>query len=113
MSKLHIWSYIIIAVLVAVAANSVATVWAGKDSKFTIWLLFLLILSPLVFICFGLVTSKIGLAIGSGTIDSLLTVTTILVGLVVFREWGSLSMYQYIGVGLTIGGVVLMHINTD
>lgn len=111
MSKLHIWIYIIIAVLIALAANSIATVWAGKDSKFTIWLLALVLISPLVFITFGLVTSKVGLVVSSGTIDSLLTVSTILVGLFIFREWSSISMYQLTGIGFTIVGIILMHIH--
>lgn len=111
MSKFHIWILIIIAVVVALAANSIATIWAGKESKFTLWLLALILISPLVFVTFGLVTSKIGLFVSAGTIDSLLTISTILVGLFVFREWSTISTYQLIGVGFTVAGVVLMHIH--
>ncbi|MDO8471390.1 MAG: hypothetical protein Q7S49_02170 [bacterium] len=109
MNKLRIWLYIISAVAVAVTANSISTVWASKENKFTsIWFLLLIIISPLVFITFGLVTSKLGLSISSATIDSLLTVATILVGLFVFHEWNNISLYQYIGIFLTISGIVLM-----
>ncbi len=109
MSKFDMWFYIIISVAVAVAANSVSAIWAGKESKFTIWLLILLIISPIVFITFGLVASKIGLAGSSATIDSLLTISTILIGLFVFREWSTVSVYQYSGMALAITGIVLMH----
>jgi len=109
MSKLRIWLYVISAVTVAVTANSISAIWASKEDKFTsIWFLLLIIISPLVFITFGLVTSKLGLSISSATIDSLLTVATILVGLFIFREWNNVSLYQYIGIFLTVSGIVLM-----
>jgi multidrug transporter EmrE-like cation transporter len=108
MDRLHAWFYIIVAVLIALAANSISTIWAGKENKFTIWLLLLLIISPLVFITFGIATSKIGLVISSGTIDALLTISTILVGLFIFNEWNTLSIYQYIGVAFSVAGIILM-----
>jgi len=109
MSKLQIWMYVIGAVIVAVLANSISTIWASKDSKFTsIWFVLLLIISPFVFITFGLVTSKLGLSVSSATIDSLLTITTILVGLFIFHEWSNFSMYQLTGILLTISGIGLM-----
>ncbi len=112
MSKLQIWLYTIGAVVVAVLANSISAVWASKEDKFTsVWFLLMIIISPLVFMTFGLVTSKLGLSITSATIDSLLTVTTILVGLFVFHEWNNVSSYQYIGIFLTILGIVLMQFN--
>lgn len=109
MSKLQVWFYIITAVVIAVAANSISAIWAGKESKFfSVWFLLLLVISPLVFITFGIVTSKIGLAVTSGTVDALLTISTILVGLFIFNEWNSVSMYQYVGMALSIFGIILM-----
>lgn len=108
MGKFQIWLYIIGAIFIAVTANSISTIWAGKENKFTIWLLMLILISPFVFISFGLVTSKIGLALTSGTIDSLLTVSTILVGLFIFKEWGTLNLYQYSGMALAVLGIILM-----
>ena len=112
MSKLQNWSYIILAVVVAIAANSISAVWASRENKFsTIWFLLLLLISPIVFITFGVVTSRIGLSVSSATIDSLLTVGTILVGLFLFHEWDKISLYQYMGIILTISGIILMQIN--
>lgn len=108
-SKLGTWASIVLAVAVALTANYISTVWAGKESKFTVWLLALIIISPLVFITFGLVTSKLGLAATSATIDSLLTVSTILVGLFLLNEWSSMSVYQYLGIVLAIGGIILIN----
>ncbi len=108
MSKVQIWSYVIGAVLIALAANSISAVWASKEDRFNPWLIAVIVISPFVFITFGLVTSKIGLVLSSGTIDSLLTISTILVGLFLFNEWSTLSLYQYFGVGFAALGIILM-----
>jgi len=108
MNKFQIWLYIISAVVIALTANSISAVWAAKESKFTIWLLLLIIISPFVFITFGLVTTKLGLAVSSGTIDSLLTISTILVGLFLFKELGNISFYQYFGIAFSVTGIILM-----
>lgn len=102
------WFYVIGAVSVAVLANSISAIWASKESKFTIWLLPLIIISPIVFITFGLVTSKLGLTISAGTIDSLLVISTILVGLFLFNEWNTMSPYQYVGISLAVAGIIFM-----
>ena len=69
----------------------------------------LVLISPLVFITFGLVTARMGVAIASGTIDALLTVGTVILGLLVFGEWSKLSFYQYMGLLCVFAGIVLMH----
>ncbi len=109
MSKLQIWLYIFGAVSIAVLANSISVIWAtNKGGKFSVWLLLLVVISPLVFITFGLTASKLGLSMGSAIIDSLLTIATILVGLFLFKEWGNVSVYQYIGMFLAVSGIILM-----
>ncbi|OHA95642.1 MAG: hypothetical protein A3C62_01635 [Candidatus Zambryskibacteria bacterium RIFCSPHIGHO2_02_FULL_39_16] len=112
MAFLRTWFFILSAVLVALSANSISAVWASKEEKFsTIWFLALLIVSPLVFITFGLVTSKLGLSMTSAIVDSLLTISTILVGLFIFGEWSNVSMYQLVGILLSISGIVLMQLH--
>ena len=106
--KLQLWLYILGAVMLALAANSLSVIWASKDQKFTPWLLAVVIISPFVFLSFGLVASKIGLAMSSATVDALLTVSTILVGLFLFHERDSLSLYQFGGMVLAVLGIILM-----
>ena len=65
----------------------------------------MLALSPLVFITFGRVTAQTGLASGSAIVDSLLTVTTVVIGLVVMQEWRKLSMDNFLGILLVLIGV--------
>ena len=107
MKNLSIWFSILGAVAIAATANSIAAVWARGD-RFSWWLVAVLLISPLVFISFGLVTSRIGLAVSSGVVDSLLTITTIAVGLLLFQEWNKISTIQYLGMALALTGVILM-----
>lgn len=110
MNKFETVFYIILAVFMAVSANYISAIWASKESRISLWLLALVVISPFVFITFGLVTEKLGLALSSATVDSLLTISTILIGLIVLREWGSVNGYQYAGMLLAFIGIVLMHI---
>lgn len=112
MNKIATWLYIIGAVVIALAANSISAIWASKNNKFfSPWLIVVILISPLVFITFGLVTSKIGLSSTSATVDALLTISTILVGLFLFNEWESLSWYQLLGVALSFVGIILMQLH--
>ena len=111
MERVEVWLYIIGAVAVALLGNYLAATWASRDEKFSLLFVAVLLVSPFVFITFGLVTSRLGVAIGSGTIDALLTVSTVLLGLALFGEWSKLSLYQYLGLLLVIAGIILMQIS--
>src|SRR3989344_3907674 len=100
--------YVLVAVVVAVSANSISAIWAKPENRLSLWLLAVILISPLVFITYGLVTSRIGVALASSVIDSLLIVGTIAVGLVLFKEWDKIIGLQYLGMGLAIVGVLLI-----
>lgn len=102
------WLYVIGALLIALLGNSISAIWASKDEKFSLWLLLLVVISPFVFITFGLVASRVGVAMGSATIDALLTLSTILVGLIAFGEWNKLTPFQYFGIALVVFGIFFM-----
>ncbi|MBI4093862.1 hypothetical protein HY417_02765 [Candidatus Kaiserbacteria bacterium] len=106
--KIEAWLFVLVALAVAVLGNYIGATWASKDDKMSLWLLALFIVSPLVFITFGLVTTRFGVAVGSGTLDALLTISTVALGLFVFHEWDTLSVYQYVGLFLVVAGIILM-----
>ena len=109
MGKIEVWAYILASVFLALCANTISAIWASKENKFmTGWFLLLLVISPFVFITFGLVTAKLGLSVSSGTIDSLLTISTILVGLFLFHEISNISIYQGLGMAFAFFGIILM-----
>lgn len=108
MDKIIIWLYTIGAVAIALFGNYLAATWAKQDEKFSLLFLAVILVSPFVFISFGLVTSRIGVAVGSGTIDALLTVTTVIMGLTLFHEWGRISSVQFLGLIFVIVGIALL-----
>ena len=100
--------YVFVAVVVAVTANSISAIWAKQDSKFSLWLVAVILISPVVFITYGLVTTKIGLTLATSVIDSLLIIGTILVGLFIFRDIDKILTLQYVGMALALSGVLLI-----
>lgn len=67
-----------------------------------------MVISPVIFITFGMVSARIGLAVGSAVIDSALTISTIILGLILFGGWRDISVLQYGGMGLAVAGIILM-----
>jgi hypothetical protein len=109
MKSAYTWLYIAVAVATGVVANAVSAAWARGASRYSWQFFTMLLISPFVFISFGLVTARLGgLAIGSGVLDSLLTLGTIVVGLFLYQEWRAVSMVQYLGMALALAGVFLM-----
>ena len=58
------------------------------------------------FASFRILCKSYGLAVASGVVDALLTIFTILIALIVFKE--SLNVKQYIGLALLIVGLQLV-----
>ncbi len=102
------WLYVLVALGIAVTANYIGATWAAKENWLTWWLLLICLVSPFVFITFGLVTARVGVAIGSGTLDALLTISTVIMGLIIFHEWDKISLYQSIGLGFVVLGIILL-----
>ena len=110
MQSINIWINIAGAVIVALSANAVATIWAQQPNRLaTWWLLAVLLISPLVFITFGLVAERAGMAVAASTIDALLTVSTICVGLLLFGEWHTATSEKLLGLTAIIIGIALIH----
>ncbi len=108
MSSYRDWLYWLTALAIAVLANSVSAHWAHQHNKFSPWLLATVVIAPIVYITFGLVASRTGLAIAAGTIDLSLALITSVIGLAAFGEWNRVSVPQYVGLGLGLAGVALM-----
>ena len=52
--------------------------------------------------------AKLGLAVGSAVIDSLLTISSIALGLFLFGGWREVTLAQWAGMGLAVVGILLM-----
>lgn len=102
------WLTIFGAVALAATADSISAIWAKGENKFSLYLLLIFLLGPAVFMSFGFVTTKVGLAITSGVVNSLLVLTSMSIGLFVFGEWSRVSFLQYMGMALALLGIILM-----
>ncbi len=99
---------IISAAALASLADSISTVWAKTQRFDSWWFVALCLVSPLVFMAFGYVTSKLGLAITSAIVNSLIVVFSVVVGLWIFGDWHRVSTIQYIGMALSLAGMTMM-----
>jgi maltodextrin utilization protein YvdJ len=108
LASVRTWAFIVGAVIVAALGNAVSTIWANQENKVSVWLFAMLIISPAVFISFGLTASRTGLAVAAGAVDLSLTLVTIVIGLIGFNEWSKISPVQYLGIGLATAGIALL-----
>ena len=109
MSQLYIWALIAINLTLALGANALSTHWAATGMKVSLQLAALITISPAVFITFGMVASRTGLAVGSAIIDSLLTAGSVLIGLFLWDEWHDLSALKSLGLVLAVSGIAILN----
>lgn len=86
------------------AVEMVAAKWLTQRSA-QIQLLFM---PAVAYLIFGGVVAQLGLAIGSGVMNSVNLIATILLGLIHLREWDKVSWWQVVGIASAAAGVVLM-----
>ncbi len=108
------WISTLAAVAFAIFGNLIGQRWASNVNEhgwYNAWLFALLVVSPLVFITFGVVTQQGGgLSTASGKIDGMLIIGTVLVGIIFQRDYQNMSGTQLIGLCMGIASVVMLHI---
>lgn len=90
--------------LLFVLANSLAMKSLESGREWVVWVSGSV--GFVAFIGFRYVCKQYGLAIASGIVDSSLTIITILVGIFFFQE--TLSVRQYLGLAMIVGGILLI-----
>jgi drug/metabolite transporter (DMT)-like permease len=94
----------IVVALLFVFANSMAMKSLEPGHEWFVWISASIGFGA--FCGFRYVCQQYGLAIASGIVDSTLTILTVLVGIFLFQE--TLTLRQYLGLGLIISGLVLV-----
>lgn len=97
------WFAMIGCAVISTLADTMATLY--WESRRPLHLFATLGLAPLVFVLFGYVGAKQGLATASGLTNSLIVAGPILVGLVLRREAQHLSSLQLVGLLLIFTGI--------
>jgi len=100
------WFVVFACAALSTLADTLGTVW--WEQKRMGWLAALLFLSPLVFLAFGYVGSRFGLAKASSLTNTLVVVGPILVGFLFRGELRQLSKMEMTGMVLALAGIVLL-----
>lgn len=110
MERLPVGGWTWAAVLTCVLLSTTADALSVRCWKNPSWPLGLLVagLAPLVFLAFGYVGSRHGLSVASSLTNSLIVVGPILVGLVAFAEWKTLTAPHYAGMALIVAGITVI-----
>ena len=64
--------------------------------------------APLAFFCLGTVTQAAGLALGSAIINASNIVSSMIIGIILFAEWATMSLWQWLGIASALLGLWLM-----
>ncbi len=103
-----IWVLVLGNIALALTANALSTLWALRNGQDLVLLAVVVVISPIIFLSFGMVSSRVGLAVGSAWIDAALTISSVLLGMILFGGWRDVSLVQYGGIGLALAGIILM-----
>lgn len=96
------------AAILASLADTIGAVWSRSPRFDSWWFALLCLISPAVFAVFGYVTSRLGMAITSAIVNSLIALLSIGIGLVAFGDWQRVTGLQYVGMALSLAGMGLM-----
>ncbi|MBM4455224.1 MAG: hypothetical protein FJ411_02405 [Verrucomicrobia bacterium] len=100
------WSAVLACAALSTLADTLGTVWWEQKKS---WVLLAMIgLSPLVFLAFGYVGSRFGLAKASALTNTLVVLGPILVGIFFRGELRQLSSVELVGMGLAVAGITLL-----
>lgn len=102
------WGLIVVATIPFVLGDTLSKIWAEGGPW--AWPAFaaIVVIAPIGYMLFGWMAKRSGLALASGLINSLLVLGTMLVGLVIMREWNKVTPPQYVGMALAFAGIILM-----
>jgi hypothetical protein len=103
-----IWVAVFLCVALSTASDTISTTY--WEQPHVLWLVLVLLLSPLCFLAFGYVGAKFGLSIASSITNSLIALGPILYGLVIRAEWRRVTTPQYLGMLCIVGGIALVTI---
>ena len=106
MPTFAVWALTLFSAGFFILCDSLSTNWA-KTSNFSS-VAMVVVLSPLAYILFGLLASRVNLAIAGSLVNLMIMIGAVLVGLFYFKE--HVTMLQWIGIGLGVVAVVILSV---
>ena len=109
MATLIVWGLTICSVGFFILCDSLSTNWAKHSSLTSLFAV--IILSPVAYIFFGLVSSRANLAVGGAMVNLILVLAAVLVGLFYFKE--KLTILQWTGIGFGLIGILILSLSVQ
>jgi drug/metabolite transporter (DMT)-like permease len=109
MATLIVWGLTICSVGFFILCDSLSTNWAKHSSVTSLFAV--IVLSPVAYIFFGLVSSRANLAVGGAMVNLILVLAAVLVGLFYFKE--KLSMLQWTGIGFGLIAILILSLSVQ
>ena len=102
-----VWALTILSVGFFILCDSLITNWAKNSSVSS--LIAVIVLSPVAYVFFGLVSSRANLAVGGAMVNLILVLAAVLVGLFFFKE--KLTMLQWTGIGFGLVAILILSLS--
>jgi drug/metabolite transporter (DMT)-like permease len=109
MTILILWILTICSVGFFILCDSLITNWAKNSS--TASLVAVIVLSPVAYIFFGMVSGRANLAVGGAMVNLILVLAAVLVGFFYFKE--RLSALQWTGIGFGLIGILILSVSVQ
>jgi drug/metabolite transporter (DMT)-like permease len=102
MPTILVWTLTLLSAGFFILCDSLSTNWAKTSSVSSV--VTVVVLSPVAYLLFGLLASRVNLAIAGSLVNLMIMIGAVLVGLLYFKE--HVTMLQWVGIGL--GGVAIV-----
>lgn len=101
-----VWALMLVCAGLFIICDSFSAHWGKTGSTRSLWLFVLL--SPLSYFVFAFINRRIDLAVAGALVNTLIVVGAVMVGVFVFGE--TLSVRQYVGIGMALVAVTLLNV---
>ena len=106
MPNVVVWALTLCSAGFFILCDSLSANWAKTSSISNAATV--VVLSPLAYILFGLLASRVNLAIAGSLVNLMIMIGPVLVGLLYFK--GRVAMLQWVGIGLGMVSIVILSV---
>jgi multidrug transporter EmrE-like cation transporter len=101
-----VWVLTLVSAGFFILCDSLSTHWAKTSSSSSV--VMVVVLSPFAYLLFGLLASRVNLAVAGSLVNLVIMIGAVLVGILYFKE--QVTRLQWIGVGLGAAAVVILSV---
>jgi len=106
MGTFVVWGLTLFSAGVFILSDSLSTNWAKTSSIPSV--IMVVVLSPLAYILFGLLASRVNLSIAGSLVNLMIMIGAVLVGLIYFKD--HVTMLQWTGIGMGVISIVILSV---